>query len=106
MDSSDLIKDFKSQKPKFRIEVEGRESSLKREGIEFNDSPDYIRSFPEGANKWGCEYRLYFNGDVPDNYRDMVCENSFYNTTEYKKVINSKELIKDMLNRGCHLGDN
>lgn len=106
MDSSDLINYFKSYKAKFRIEVEGRESSLKIEGIEFNDSADYIKIFHEGTNKWACEYRLYFNGDVPDNYRDMVRENSFYNTTDYKKVINNNELIKDMLNRGCHLGNN
>lgn len=106
MDSSDLIEHFKCNKTKFRIEVEGKKSSLKREGIEFNDNTDYIKSFPEETDKWGNEYRLYFNGDVPDNYRDMVCENFFYNTYEYKKVINNNELIRDMLNRECKFGDN
>lgn len=106
MDSSDLIEHFKSNKTKFRIEIEGRESSLKREGIEFNDNTDYIKSFPEGTNKWANEYRLYFNGYVPDNYRDMVCENSFYNKDEYKNIINNNELIRDMLDNGCNLGDN
>lgn len=106
MDSSDLIEHFKYNKTKFRIEVEGKKSSLKREGIEFNDNTDYIKSFPEETNKWGNEYRLYFNGDVPDSYKDIVRKNSFYNTSKYKKVINNDELIRDMLDNGCNLGDN
>ena len=36
MDDSDLIKHFNSNKTRYRIEVEGRESSLKKEGIELN----------------------------------------------------------------------
>ena len=67
---------------------------------------DYIRIFPEGTNKWACEYRLYFNDDVPDNYNYMACKNSFYNIGKYEKVINNNELIRDMLNRGCKFGDN
>lgn len=102
MDSSDLINYFKSNNVRFRIEVEGKASDLQWEGIKPNGD-NSVKVLPEYSNKWGVEYRLYFNGNVPDKYQYLVIQNSFYNTDMYKNVINNN-LIRDMLStENCHL---
>lgn len=102
----DLVQYFKHNNIRFRIEVEGKISDLKRQGI----SPDRYNSvkvLPDYSNKWGVEYRLYFNGNVPDKYQYLVRQNFFYNTDRYKNVINNNNLIRDMLStENCHLGEN
>lgn len=104
MDSSNLIAHFRDNKIKFRIEVEGKEIDLTNKKISFPS--DYVKVVPNNANKWGCEYRLYFNGSVPKEYESIVKKNSFYHQQKYNSIINSNELIKDMLNKGCCWGDN
>lgn len=104
MDSSNLITHFKTNNIPFRIEVEGKESDLKKEGLDLG--LDSVRSWANDANKWGCEYRLYFNGNIPNEYSYLTKKNFFYNTDKYAYVINNNELIKDMLKRNCLLGDN
>lgn len=105
MDSSDLIRYFRTNNIRFRIEVEGKESDLIREGINFN-YPDSIVVLEEDANKRGVEYRLYFNGNIPNQYEYLVRCNSFFHTDIYKNIINNNALIKDMLKNGCHFGNN
>lgn len=88
-----------------RIEIEGKKSSLKREGIT-DFSLNYVRAFTESANKRGVEYRIYFNGDVPAAYINYQRNNVFYNTDRFEHVINNKELAKNMLGSGFNFGDN
>ena len=92
MDSSDLINYFKSNNVRFRIEVEGKASDLQWEGIKPNGD-NSVKVLPEYSNKWGVEYRLYFNGNIPDKYQYLVRQNSFYNTDMYKNVINNNGIL-------------
>ncbi|MEI0701508.1 hypothetical protein [Brachyspira intermedia] len=103
MDWSILINHFKNVG--CRIEIEGKKSDILKEGIT-DFSLDSVRDWEENANKWGVEYRIYFNGNVPDIYSSYVKNNAFFNTDRFLYVINNNELARIMLNNGFRLGDN
>ena len=102
-DWNNLINHFK--KIGCRIEIEGKKSDILKEGIT-DFSSDFVKDWGEDANKWAVEYRIYFNGDVPNAYSSYKKDNVFFNTDRFLYVINNNELARIMLNNGFHLGDN
>lgn len=67
-------------------------------------APYYI--WPDGANKWGIELRLYFISDenLPDFLNAICVNNNRHGYEQFDKRINSNEFIYDILARGFVLG--
>ncbi len=93
----ELINFFRAHGESFRIEVEGRESTLKEAGIPLNI--DGVRPLKDTADKWYLEYRLYFKCDLPDNLKNLTPKKNDH-------IINNNDLILSMLDMGCNLGNN
>jgi len=69
-----------------------------------NEAPYYV--WPDGANKWGVELRLYFISDanIPNQLENLCVNNNRPGYEEYDKRINNNDLIYSLFERGFVLG--
>lgn len=97
MDSTKLINFFRDNNIQFKITVQGKKEDLEKEG--FNENHPFAYFLDEDDDKHGVQYRIDFKGQLPDEFKDLTPESN-------KNRINNNKLIKDMLSKGCHLGNN
>jgi len=63
-------------------------------------APYYV--WPDGANKWGVELRLYFISDanLPNALNVLCVNNNRHGYEQYDKRINNNDFIYDLFSRG------
>lgn len=68
-------------------------------------APYYV--WPDGANKWGVELRLYFISDenLQDALNSLCVNNNRHGYEQYDKRINNNDFIYDLFSRGFVLGE-
>lgn len=97
------------------IEVEGRSESIDKFVRYYSQNYDVINNSSEGicilnsnVDKWGVEYRIYFNGieRIPQYWDDRKYRNSKYRASKYHYRIDDKKLVEYLFDNGYRIGYN
>ena len=108
----DFLMDLKAQGGSFFIEAEARPDRMNSFLSEYNARHhEALTTRSEGviclqpdADKWGLELRLYV-AEKPPAGLDGFGKNPVYRN-EYSYRLNDNRVIRELLDRGCRLGEN
>lgn len=112
--ASELATFFEDTGQPVRIEIEGKPGAIEQFIQRYNDrynqslteNSEGVVVLEEGANKWGIEYRLYFNDDNGLPIGVTVTRNRSSYQGQYSLRINDNNVIEELFEYGFKVGEN